>query len=41
MKDNSEHTVILYLHYLGRQKNLIVKNTLKATKNPETSIANH
>ena len=33
MKDNSKHTVILYLHYLGRQKDLITNNTLEATKN--------
>ena len=32
MKDNSKHTVILYLHYLGRLKNLITNNTLVTTK---------
>ena len=34
MKDNSKHTVILYLHYLGRLKNLITNNTLVTTKKP-------
>ena len=29
MKDNSKYIVILYLHYLGRQKNLITNNTLR------------
>ena len=32
MKDNSKYIVILYLHYLGRQKNLITNNTLETTK---------
>ena len=32
MKDNLKHTVMLYLHYLGRQKNLITIDTLEATK---------
>ena len=42
MKDNSKHTVILYLHYLGRLKNLITNNTLVTTKKtPETSMADH
>ena len=41
MKDNSKHTVILYLHYLGRLKNLIINNTLVATKKPKTSMADH
>ena len=27
-------SVILYLHYLGRQKNFITHNTLEATKKP-------
>ena len=27
MKDNWKHTIILYLHYLGRQKNLITNDT--------------
>ena len=34
MKDNSKYTLILYLHYLGRLKNLITNNTLEITKNP-------
>ena len=34
MKGNSKHTVTLYLHYLGRQKNLIRNDTLETTKNP-------
>ena len=41
MKDNSKHTVILYLHYSGRLKNLITNNTLVTTKKPETSMADH
>ena len=41
MKDNSKHTVILYLHYLGRLKNLITNNTLVTTKKPETSMADN
>ena len=32
MKDNLKHTVILYLQYLRRQKNLITNNTLETTK---------
>ena len=40
MKDNSKHTVILYLHYTGRQKNLVTNNTL-VTKKTETSMADH
>ena len=34
MKDNSKHTVILYIHYLGRLKNRIKNNTLVTTKKP-------
>ena len=41
MKDNSKHTVILYLHYLGRVNDLIAKNSLGTTKKPETSMADH
>ena len=32
MKGNSKYTVILYLHYLGRQKNLVTSNTLETIK---------
>ena len=32
MKDNSKYTIILYLHYLGTQKNHIINNTLEAKK---------
>ena len=31
MKDNSKRTINLYLHYLGRQKNLITNNTFTFT----------
>ena len=32
IKDNSKHTIMLYLHYLGRQKNLITNNILRDNK---------
>ena len=38
MKDNSKHTVILYLHYLGRQKDLITNNTLEAKKKQQRLV---
>ena len=41
MKDNSKHTLILYLHYLGRLKNLIRNNTLVTRKKSETSMPDH
>ena len=37
MKDNSKHTVMLYLLDLGRQKNLITKRQQRKT--PGTSMA--
>ena len=33
MKDNSKHTIILYLHYLGRQKNLTANKKSYDNKN--------
>ena len=42
MKDNSKRTLILYLHYLGRQMILITNNTLEITKKPpEPSMTDH